>query len=141
MLDKEEKYKRLIFLPIVLIITSLYIIGFNVIDKSQQRETDKIAAIEEGTVLSAADKETGLDDENNQASVPAQCIDINSATVEEIMTLPGIGEKRARAIVDLRNEMKGFRSVDEIIYVPGIGKKIVESIKEYIIVLPYEDGN
>lgn len=63
----------------------------------------------------------------------AGLININMATVKEIMTLPGIGKKKAEAIVAYRKENGGFNSVDELVKVDGIGKKTLEKIKESVI--------
>ena len=59
-------------------------------------------------------------------------VDINTATMEELMELPGIGEKKARAIVDYRNEYGPFLDITEIKEVDGIGDGIFEKIKDLI---------
>ena len=61
-------------------------------------------------------------------------IDINQATVKELTTLPGIGKKKAEAIVAHRNEKGKFKSVDDLKKVEGIGKKSLEKIKGYLTV-------
>ena len=62
-------------------------------------------------------------------------VDINNATVWELAAkLPGIGEKKAQAIVEYREMSGGFRSVDELIEVEGIGEKTVEKIRPYCYV-------
>ena len=49
------------------------------------------------------------------------------------MTLPGIGEKRARAILDYRAEHGPFRYVEDLIRVEGIGEGLLEGILEYAV--------
>lgn len=61
-------------------------------------------------------------------------IRLNSATKSELMTLPGIGEVKAQAIIDYRQLNGPFLSVDELINVKGIGQVTLEKIKDYIIV-------
>jgi competence protein ComEA len=61
-------------------------------------------------------------------------IDINQATVKELTKLPGIGKKKAEAIVAHRNENGKFKSVDDLKKVEGIGKKSLEKIKGYLMV-------
>lgn len=59
-------------------------------------------------------------------------IDINTATAKELASLPGIGEKKAQAIVSFREKKGAFPSVDALIEVPGIGKKTLEKILHLI---------
>ncbi len=59
-------------------------------------------------------------------------IDINQATVKELTKLPGIGKKKAEAIVAFRNENGRFKNVDDLKKVEGIGKKSLEKIKGYL---------
>ena len=49
-------------------------------------------------------------------------LDLNTATAEELATLPGIGAELAGRIVACREERGGFGSVEEIMEVPGIGE-------------------
>lgn len=59
-------------------------------------------------------------------------IDINTADVAVLDTLPGIGEVLAQRIVDYRTEYGNFLSIDEIKNVSGIGEKTFEKIRAYI---------
>ena len=61
-------------------------------------------------------------------------VDINTAGLEELMTLPGVGEKRAQAILDYRAEHGPFRYVEDLIRVEGIGEGLLEGILEYAVV-------
>ncbi|WP_148512175.1 ComEA family DNA-binding protein [Sulfurospirillum multivorans] len=56
-------------------------------------------------------------------------VDINSANVEELSSLKGIGEKKAQAIVDYRKVNAKFKTIDDLTQVKGIGSKIVEALK------------
>ena len=59
-------------------------------------------------------------------------ININTATIEELDTLPGVGEAIANKIVNHRSENGEFKTVEEIKNVNGIGDKKFENIKELI---------
>ena len=61
-------------------------------------------------------------------------ININTADIEELKSLPGIGDAIAGRIIDYREENGGFDTIEEIMEVSGIGEKIFEAIKEQIIV-------
>ena len=56
-------------------------------------------------------------------------VDINQATVQELSKMPGIGKKKAEAIVAYRNEKGNFSSVEDLLKIEGIGKKTLEKIK------------
>ncbi len=59
-------------------------------------------------------------------------VNINSAGLGELITLPGIGEKYARRIIELRRRQGRFESVDELLQVEGIGPKRLEKIRPMI---------
>lgn len=61
-------------------------------------------------------------------------ININTASKEELLTLPGIGEVISERIIDYRNEYGKFDSIEEITEVSGIGKAKFENIKDLITV-------
>jgi len=61
-------------------------------------------------------------------------IHLNTATVERLQQLPGIGEILARRIVEYRKAHGPFRAVEELLQVPGIGKKKLESIRGYLTI-------
>lgn len=56
-------------------------------------------------------------------------VNINTATVEELSRLKGIGESKAQAIVDYREANGEFASVDDLVKVKGIGEKTLEKLK------------
>ena len=60
-------------------------------------------------------------------------VNINTATAEELMTLKGIGEKKALSIIEYR-ESHAFERIEDIMEVSGIGEKTFENIKDNICV-------
>jgi competence protein ComEA len=60
-------------------------------------------------------------------------VDINSATAEELETLPGIGASKAAAIVEYRTQNGPFTSVDQLDDVSGIGPSTLEALRSEVI--------
>ena len=71
-------------------------------------------------------------DENEEVS--NKKVNINTATKEELDTLPGIGESTAQKIINYRKENGKFSSIEEIKEVSGIGESKFENIKELICI-------
>lgn len=61
-------------------------------------------------------------------------VNLNTAGLEELMGLPGIGEAKARAILDYRKTQGAFASVEDVMQVSGIGPAVFEKLREWIIV-------
>lgn len=59
-------------------------------------------------------------------------VNINTAGAEELMTLPGIGESKAQAIIQYREEHGGFQSIEELTNITGIKNGVYEKIKELV---------
>lgn len=59
-------------------------------------------------------------------------VNINTATLEELQTIKGIGESKAKSIVEYRKTNGNFKNIEDIKNVPGIGDTIYEQIKIYI---------
>ena len=60
-------------------------------------------------------------------------ININTATLEELDLLPGVGPAIAQRIIDYREVNSGFYDIEEIMEVSGIGEKIFQKVEPYII--------
>ena len=67
-------------------------------------------------------------------------VNINTAGLEELMSLPGIGERRAQAILDDREENGPYRYPEELVRVKGIGEGILENILDQITTGGYADA-
>lgn len=61
-------------------------------------------------------------------------VNINTANLDKLQTLPGIGEAMAKRIIEYRTENGKFQSIEDIKNVSGIGDSKFEKIKEYIVI-------
>lgn len=61
-------------------------------------------------------------------------VNLNTASAEELTSLPGIGEVLAARIVAYREEHGPFQTLDDIMQVSGIGSKVVEEIRDLVTV-------
>jgi competence protein ComEA len=71
------------------------------------------------------------------SSKPA--INLNTATLDQLETLPGIGPKVAERIIEHRTKSGGFKRIEELMNVKGIGEKSFLKLKPLIVVTPKTD--
>ena len=90
----------------------------------------KLNASQDGGVI-------GEDSKTNQKSPSSSkqgIVNVNTATLEELQTLKGIGKKKAEAILQYRKEHGAFHSKEDLLQVKGIGKKALEAIESQVSV-------
>ncbi len=94
------------------------------------------------TVIKVVDKECVCPNIQNDGCINTEIndsitnvnktININTATLEELMSINGLGEAKAKAIIKYREENGYFKIIDDLLNVSGIGEALFEKIKEYI---------
>ena len=67
-------------------------------------------------------------------------VNINTASLEELQTLPRIGPQIAQRILDYRKENGNFKKIEDILKVRGIGEKVYDQLKD-LITVGAEAGN
>ena len=95
---------------------------------------EKTTKISQSTTASDKTQETTTSRTTSPKNDADGTVNINTATLEELMELDGIGEVKAQAIIDYREEYGYFSSPEEIINVKGIGEKTYEKNKDKIVV-------
>jgi comEA protein len=65
---------------------------------------------------------------------PLRPVNINTATLEELQRVPGIGPATAAKIVQMRKSYGTFKSVDDLLAIRGIGRKRLDKMRKYLTV-------
>lgn len=68
--------------------------------------------------------------------LPAHPINLNTATMEQLEELPGIGPVTAKSIIDFRTKSGPFKRVEDLLAVPRISKKRFQKLAPYVTVTP-----
>ena len=79
-------------------------------------------------------EQNSMADSSGNTVVSESLVDINTAEAERLKTLNGIGDSKAKSIIEYREQNGGFKSIEEIKNVTGIGDKMFEKIKDNITV-------
>jgi competence protein ComEA len=74
-----------------------------------------------------------------QALAATPAINLNTATVDQLETLPGIGRKTAERIIEYRTKSGGFKRIEDLMNVKGIGEKSFLKLKPLVVVPPKGD--
>ena len=125
---KGSDFMKRIKLETVILVLSILLVVFTVGFFAGRNRKDVIV-IETQRSASASSEE-----ERTQEAPELAVIDLNSASAAEMEALPGIGPALAAEIAAFREEHGRFSSVEEILEVPGIGDKKFEAIRDWITV-------
>lgn len=132
-IEKEELIKKVITVEIKgavknpgLLECPAYSTAADILDKISLEENADLSMLSLQTVLKDKDVLTIAEKEDYSL------ISINTASIEKLCTLEGIGRKTAQLIIDYREEKGFFQSLEELKNIKGIGQKKFEKIKDKI---------
>lgn len=109
------------------------------VEKTNQKDT-VVKIIEKECVCPEIKNDACLnqnkDEEDNKKEIEENDgkVNINTANLDELLTITGIGESKASAIIEYRKDVGGFKNIEEIMKVSGIGESLYEKIKNYITI-------
>jgi competence protein ComEA helix-hairpin-helix repeat region len=91
-----------------------------------------------GVCLPVTAKEKSFTEFGSTVASTQTMVDLNTATVEQLMTLKGVGRKKALAIIDYRQLHSGFRHVEELDAIQGIGPKLIKQNLSRLTIYGYQ---
>ena len=115
---KNINLSKRVFDEMVIIVYSKSSLNNNI----SNNRNDALIKNEEKALISSSNSSSNL-----------SLVNINTATIEELLTLSGIGNSKAEAIIKYRESNK-FNTIDDIKNISGIGDSLFEKIKDYISV-------
>ena len=102
--------------------------------EAEQNYVNLAQVLEDGLQIEIPDKEGALEKKQQEAAAADGLVDINTATKQQLCTLPGVGEGKADSIIAYRESNGGFSSIEEIMKVEGIKEGMFARIKDKICV-------
>ena len=91
-------------------------------------------------VVSAQNKATAPKAAATLTATATAPVNLNTATVEQLATIPGVGPKMAERIIDYRQKNGGFKKVEDLMNVSGVGEKSFLKMKPLITVTAPKSG-
>lgn len=103
-------------------------------DKAESHDASVVSEYSGTNLVASAGNASSVGIIESGVSHPIEIININTADADLLDSLPNIGEVRAAAIIEYRNEFGDFTCIEDLMNVSGIGEKIFEKIRDYITV-------
>ena len=126
---KSDKRQTYLLIGLVLIVMAGAFAGISLSQPKLYSEPKKL----EVKVITSdtSNAETKAQKSSIEVNYP---LNINTATLEELMTIDGLGEKRASAIIEYRNNIGKYTSVDQILQIEGFGEETYKQVAGYLTV-------
>ncbi len=125
--QKEDRNFKFAFIAmsVLLLIVTCVLVGIRFIGKQAEKQTafyETIVRDENPDVRAAEITQEG----------ESTAVNVNTASLSELTKLPGIGEAKAKAIIEYRDENGPYTTPEDLKRVKGIGDGILEKIRPYI---------
>lgn len=95
---------------------------------------NKVSVLEQNSSSSVSSQNSNTDEPQQETSNQSEKININTASIEELDKLPGVGVTRAQLIIDYRGSHGNFKTISEIQNIKGIGPATYEKMKDMITI-------
>lgn len=102
--------------------------------KEPETTATQISSLTETAANSAKSAGSASKSSDNSATAVSYPINLNTATVEELTSIDGLGESRASAIIEYRDYLGGYTSVEQIKEISGIGDATYAKLAPYLTV-------
>ena len=99
---------------------------FLMVHSFQSKALQKLRIDITPTILTQNDQSKQVQSDNK--------LDLNKATLAQLVALPGIGETKANAIIEFRQKYGNYEDISELSYVTGIGNTLLKSIQDLVII-------
>ena len=107
--------------------------GKNAVDTTNSPNLKQKKVDSKQELLDFSEDNIGYDNQKKELPAPLS-INLNNASVDILVNLPGIGPKTAEKIIALRDSKGGFGNLSELMEVKGIGEKKFNAIKKYLFI-------
>lgn len=121
----NKLYNKLKFIPIILIIISVLVIGINLVKPNE----NKFSFVKNFI----ADEE--VKNESYDSFFNDVMYDLNKISYKELLEIPGIGESLAKEIINFRNDASKFNHLNELLLIKGINEDKFKSLVRYLYVI------
>jgi competence protein ComEA len=122
------------------VLLCVFIVGFSIGGGSKSKalvlvsssSAAESSAVSESSASTAPSEAVSAAESSAESAEELQPFNLNTATKEQLVALPGVGDVIAERILDYRTKVGNFMTIEELLNVDGIGEKKLEEIRPYL---------